>query len=270
MAEARTLWERTQEIARLRMYDAPETIRHALSHVEASITIQTVEKWLPVMLGETMPRRSILILAGPPRVGKTVAMYYAFALAEAIRVENIILREKERYREYVHETRPSILAAGPPEAPPPPDPEANQVLPHDGLYRLALRRYEHALQEPVEPDWRAKEESLVHDSCDTHVLRARDLIDRAWNNQNWLNDITRRGALLGIDDWGTEYMSDKGWHLSLWDDFIDYRHRHALPTIFTTNLSAEQLKERYTNPEHGARIAGRLAEVAHMHWHAKR
>jgi len=58
---------------------------------------------------------------------------------------------------------------------------------------------------------------------------------------------------LVIDDLGTEYADAKGFFLSNLDGLIDARYADDLPTIITTNVAAEEFKQRY-----GDRIADRI------------
>lgn len=65
-----------------------------------------------------------------------------------------------------------------------------------------------------------------------------------------------KAAVLVIDDLGSEYMDDKGAFLSFFDGLLNARYAEWLPTVITTNLSANQFKGRY-----GARSVDRLREV---------
>lgn len=58
---------------------------------------------------------------------------------------------------------------------------------------------------------------------------------------------------LVLDDIGVEYMDKKGFLFSYLDGLLTARHAAELPTVITTNLSAEVFKERY-----GERIADRI------------
>lgn len=66
-----------------------------------------------------------------------------------------------------------------------------------------------------------------------------------------LTSVTR----LVIDDLGAEYLDEKGFYLSLLDEVINERYAHRLPTLLTTNLTADAFKGRY-----GERIADRIRE----------
>lgn len=53
----------------------------------------------------------------------------------------------------------------------------------------------------------------------------------------------RRTSLLILDDMGAEYRAD--WVLNKVDAIITARYNQLLPTIITTNLTPEQIKEKY-------------------------
>lgn len=53
----------------------------------------------------------------------------------------------------------------------------------------------------------------------------------------------RRTPLLILDDMGAEYRAD--WVLNKVDAIITHRYNQLLPTIITTNLTPEQIKEKY-------------------------
>lgn len=65
-----------------------------------------------------------------------------------------------------------------------------------------------------------------------------------------------RALALVIDDLGVEYDDKQGNFRSLFDALVNARYAAMLPTVITTNLSAEQFKERY-----GERVADRIREV---------
>lgn len=60
---------------------------------------------------------------------------------------------------------------------------------------------------------------------------------------------------LVLDDVGLEYLDTKGWLLQAIDAFVDARYSQCRPTLFTTNLSAAQFKERYSG-----RVVDRMRE----------
>lgn len=62
-------------------------------------------------------------------------------------------------------------------------------------------------------------------------------------------------ALLIVDDLGREYFKDTGWGIDQWDSFFDKRYRDKLPTIITTNMTPEELVDKYNE-----RILDRLRE----------
>jgi DNA replication protein DnaC len=61
---------------------------------------------------------------------------------------------------------------------------------------------------------------------------------------------------LVIDDLGAEYVDEKGSFQATVDALVNARYEHVLPTIITTNLTADAFKERY-----GARVADRIREL---------
>lgn len=68
--------------------------------------------------------------------------------------------------------------------------------------------------------------------------------------------LLRIGHLV-IDDLGAEYLDEKGFYLSLFDEVINERYQAAgTVTVMTTNLDAAGFKKRY-----GERIADRIREV---------
>ena len=69
-----------------------------------------------------------------------------------------------------------------------------------------------------------------------------------------MTEIERAEALV-VDDLGVEFDDVKGAFRSLLDELVNSRYAAQLPTLLTTNLSAEQFKARY-----GERIADRIRE----------
>lgn len=65
-----------------------------------------------------------------------------------------------------------------------------------------------------------------------------------------------KALCLVIDDLGVEYDDKQGNFRSLFDALVNARYASMLPTVITTNLNAEQFKERY-----GERVADRIREV---------
>lgn len=68
-------------------------------------------------------------------------------------------------------------------------------------------------------------------------------------------------SLLVIDDLGVEFADAKGFAMSTLDALINQRYADQLPTIMTTNLTADGFKARY-----GERLADRLRETGAFVW----
>lgn len=66
-------------------------------------------------------------------------------------------------------------------------------------------------------------------------------------------------SFLIFDDLGTEYSDDKGWIISIIDGLVDARYAACLKTIFTSNLSPTEFKQKY-----GERFADRLRECGRV------
>ncbi len=62
---------------------------------------------------------------------------------------------------------------------------------------------------------------------------------------------------LIIDDLGREHFTDSGFGIAEWDRLFDNRYSKKLPTVITTNLTPDELKEIY-----GERIYDRLKQCA--------
>lgn len=58
---------------------------------------------------------------------------------------------------------------------------------------------------------------------------------------------------LVIDDLGTEYQDAKGNFMAIFDELVDVRDTHGLPTVATTNLDVADFKLRY-----GERVMDRV------------
>ena len=85
-------------------------------------------------------------------------------------------------------------------------------------------------------------------------------IKKTFNNQysdDHLLDRLSTSKLLIIDDLGSEKPTE--WVQETLFVLIDRRYTHYLPTIFTSNYSLDQLKERL-----GYRIASRIAEMSEV------
>jgi len=88
-----------------------------------------------------------------------------------------------------------------------------------------------------------------------HFVTAHQVLQDEFSNDEWLYRDFR--GLVIVDDLGREYFKDSGWGLSVWDAFIDAAYSNEYPRIFTTNLTPEELRDRYQE-----RIYDRLREVA--------
>lgn len=87
-------------------------------------------------------------------------------------------------------------------------------------------------------------------------------IKKTFNNQNPQSDSTlldrlSRTRLLIIDDLGSEKPTE--WVQETLFVLIDRRYTHYRPTIITSNLSLDELKDRL-----GYRIASRIAEMSEV------
>lgn len=71
-------------------------------------------------------------------------------------------------------------------------------------------------------------------------------------SKNLLEQMHAAGVLV-VDDLGAEFISDNGVWRGLLDELVDVRYGDRAPTIFTTNLDADQFRERY-----GERVADRI------------
>lgn len=91
-------------------------------------------------------------------------------------------------------------------------------------------------------------------------LNAKVIADYCKKNPEQWRAICDR-EILAIDDLGTEprEVLDFGNVLSPIIDLISYRYENQLPTIITSNLKPEQIREVY-----GTRIADRLKETTEI------
>ncbi|MCP4948875.1 MAG: hypothetical protein GY923_15370 [Aestuariibacter sp.] len=64
-----------------------------------------------------------------------------------------------------------------------------------------------------------------------------------------------------IDDLGSEYYSDKGWFISRFYNILSHRYDNMRRTIITTNLSAQDVFDRYNDPRLIRRIKGEDGDV---------
>lgn len=274
MARTMNVIERSRWLAANRMTDVPSWIQQAFRQMRTTQCVRVVEELAPVAVRDGR----MIVLGGKTRVGKTTAGYYAFAVIRSHAIESRLLVERDRWRDYNENIRPQILSEGEPQADIPAredgedeDTFRKRVSAAEVMARVAATRYRAAMQGRPEPEWATLEDEELRAEVPTNVWRAADIINMAWDNRGWLDKFRKAGDLLVVDDIGTEHMTDRGYQLSLWDEFFDYRHRHMLPTIITTNLSTAQFAERYTHPEHGPRIPERVKEQSlKYHWQNER
>ena len=66
----------------------------------------------------------------------------------------------------------------------------------------------------------------------------------------------REAPLLVLDDLGAEHVKGAGWLEDILYRLIGYRHDNLLPTVFTSNLSPQELGERI-----GERVMWRIVEA---------
>jgi len=76
-------------------------------------------------------------------------------------------------------------------------------------------------------------------------------------NKNILKDIKEFKGLLIIDDIGTEKLTENS--IAVYLACIDNRYENEYPTIYTSNLSLDELKERI-----GDRIVSRIYEGSNV------
>lgn len=84
-----------------------------------------------------------------------------------------------------------------------------------------------------------------------HVISECEDIDRFRFEWDWLEDCAQFPGRLCVDDIG--YRKPGEWTLQAIYYLTNFRRKHKLKTIWTTNLSVEDLKEYY-----GAAITSRL------------
>ena len=71
-------------------------------------------------------------------------------------------------------------------------------------------------------------------------------------------DFEKYSNLVIIDDLGREFISESNaWGTDVFEALIDRSYSHKLPRIFTTNLTPDEIRERY-----GARVYDRMRESA--------
>lgn len=73
------------------------------------------------------------------------------------------------------------------------------------------------------------------------------------NNNTNLIDYLKKVDILFLDDFGAEKATD--WVLEFYFDIIDNRYSNLKPTVFASNLSLIEIKEKYTE-----RIMSRIIE----------
>lgn len=87
------------------------------------------------------------------------------------------------------------------------------------------------------------------------AVNSKEVLKQAFEPE-WDELVTFRGLLM-IDDLGYEHFTDKGFGIAEWDYLFDIRYSEELPTLITTNLTLDELVEKYNQ-----RIYDRLKECA--------
>ena len=86
------------------------------------------------------------------------------------------------------------------------------------------------------------------------VKSSRELAKLAIHQKEYFEELIHSRDLLIIDDVGAEHKSTSGWAESVFEDLINYRELHRLPTIITTNLTKEDFGKAF-----GERVLSRIA-----------
>ena len=74
---------------------------------------------------------------------------------------------------------------------------------------------------------------------------SRELGQLAIQQKEYFDQLVKSKDLLVIDDVGAEHKSASGWAESVFEDLINYRELHRLPTIITTNLNKEDFGKAF-------------------------
>jgi len=96
---------------------------------------------------------------------------------------------------------------------------------------------------------------LSHEPTRLSWVSSGMLADYKYNEYNLFKEFYGRPYLV-IDDWGTEYDTDKKTVMSIFRLLLDQRHANQLATIITTNMTGDEIKQRYNDP----RIRDRLRQ----------
>lgn len=73
-------------------------------------------------------------------------------------------------------------------------------------------------------------------------------IQKTWNNSDQTSEYLehcRNADFLLIDDLGKEHMGPSGFSGTIFDNLIRHRTQHRLPTFITTNLTRNEIRDRY-------------------------
>ena len=107
---------------------------------------------------------------------------------------------------------------------------------------------------------------LLDDGVEVKAAGVNDLIQRVKgsfsdgeNAEAQLKELVKNAELLILDDLGAEYKTE--WSTSFIYDVIDARYRSERPTIITTNLTLQELKEHLSDRHGVARSFDRLTEM---------
>ena len=267
----RTLAQLALEIAKQALVIKDEWVREALNNLQPTDAIKHITQDLPGCL----VKGRALLLAGDCGVGKTVAMYYGFAIERAVAIKQVLESKRKDYEHYITNVRPGTLAMGEPirpEAPVEQDETSQRkygIMMH--MYGVHLSAYENALRGKPEPNYSELEDALLYETTDGYkqyyrlsakVHRAQHLLDRYWDDKRSIYDVSREHGLIGLDDFNEGQCASE-WHRNAWDEFISNRHSARQPLIICTNLSVEGILKSY-----GPRIADRLRQWAEV-WDIK-
>lgn len=192
-----------------------------------------------------------VLLMGDVGVGKTVALYYGLAWLRATQIELTVSRAAQSHERA--EWRDRALAMGKPQ-----EPQKDADYGPMGSYKMAMvmyRKEEELWQSAHKPltdfDDAPLMAQLQAERWEPLVRRAQDVVELDSIEDQLNGHFWERPEPLGIDDMGVEHwrpaegMSGSSWGMMRWDELIDYRYSHMLPTIITTNLGPETITERY-------------------------
>jgi len=94
---------------------------------------------------------------------------------------------------------------------------------------------------------------LLDEGVDGYFTTFNDMLDNfaaGWSNdaqRSWFDSRVRNAPLLVVDDIGKEHANRVGMSSVAVDNIFRARVQNALPTIITTNLTAKEMKDRYSS-----------------------